>query len=227
MNTGTEKIIIAASILGADPLNLERDLKAVQETGQAEWVQVDVMDGLFAANLSFGPDTVAAIKKKFPFFIDVHLMMERPKNVLEAFARKGADLITVHLEAKDNPEECLRLIKNLGVKAGLAVKPKTPIKEIFPFLELLDLVLVMTVEPGFAGQGFLESCLPKIEEARRMIQKAGGGRWLEVDGGINDQTAPKAARAGADVLVCGSALFREPPKITLARMRETIQKTLK
>src|SRR3989338_5820201 len=129
-----DKIIIAASILGADPLNLEQALKDCEQTRQVEWVQVDVMDGRFTPNLSFGPATVAAIRKKFGFFIDIHLMVSRPMALLEAFAKSGADLITVHFEAEDSPLECLRLIHRYGKRAGIAIKPSTPVEAIEPLI---------------------------------------------------------------------------------------------
>ena len=143
-------IILAASILGADPLNIERDLVRCETTKEVEWVQVDTIDGHFAPNISFGPDVVGHIRKRSSLFIDVHLMCERPLGLIRPFAENGADLITVHLEAKDAAYKGLRLIRSLGKKAGLALKPKTPLARALPLLPLVDLLLIMTVEPGFA-----------------------------------------------------------------------------
>ncbi|MBI2070517.1 MAG: ribulose-phosphate 3-epimerase [Elusimicrobia bacterium] len=219
------KIILAASILGADPLNLERDLKRAEDTKAVEWVQVDVMDGHFTPNLSFGPDVVAQIKKKSSLFVDVHLMVSRPKNLLPVFAEKGADLITVHFEADDPAEECLQLIRKLGKKTGLALRPDTPVDRTKELLPLIDLLLVMTVNPGFAGQSFIEECVPKVAQASALLGGS-GPRWLEVDGGISETTIPKVVQAGANVLVVGSALYREDPSRTVPRLVEAIQKTL-
>lgn len=216
--------IIAASILGADQLNLGRDLQNAEDTGEVAWVQVDVMDGRFCPNMAFGPETIAAIAQQSALFIDVHLMVERPKALLPLFAQKGADLITVHAEAKDSPKECLRLIRKLGKYAGLAIKPKTPVKKILPLLPEIDLLLIMTVEPGFAGQKFIESCVPKIRQAREAIKKSGSKvSWIEVDGGIGEASIPAVVAAGANVLVCGSSLFREAPSITVPRLWQTIR----
>lgn len=209
--------ILAASILGADPLNLEAAIKACEKTKLVDWVQVDVMDGVFAPNLSFGPAVVQAIAKRGSLYVDVHMMVQDPYVLLEPFAKAGADLITVHAEAK-NPKECLRKIRSLGKKAGLAIKPKTPAKAILPFAQLLDLVLVMTVEPGFAGQAFLHQCIAKITEVKRLLRDYPGIAYLEVDGGIAEATIGLTAKAGANVFVCGSSLFKDKPAKTAPRL---------
>ncbi|MBI4669870.1 MAG: ribulose-phosphate 3-epimerase [Elusimicrobia bacterium] len=186
------------------------------------------MDGDFVPNLSFGPDVVKGIVQKTSFFIDVHLMVSRPKRLIKAFADKGADLITVHLEAKDSAKECLKLINDFGKYAGLAINPATPFSRAMPYLGLADLLLIMTVAPGFAGQGFMNECIPKIRQAAKHLRgRPMRTRWLEVDGGVNEASIPDAVGAGANVLVCGSALFKEPPDIMVPRMWRAIRRGLK
>lgn len=215
-----DKIYLAASILAADPLNLEAAIKDCERTGLVDWIQVDVMDGHFTPNLSFGPAAVKAIHEKSSLFIDVHLMIQKPYVLLNAFAKSGADLLTVHAEA-ETPLACVKKIKSLGCRAGLAIKPKTPVSKLIPYLKLLDLVLIMTVEPGFAGQAFLPSCLDKIRQAKRLARGT-PVRFLEVDGGVNAQTIPPAVRSGANVLVCGNSLFKDKPSVSVPQLREAI-----
>lgn len=192
------------SVLSADFTCLKQSLAPVKKL--ADWVQVDVMDGFFVPNLSFGPGIVGAVASASGLPIDAHLMVRRPRMFVEAFARAGADLITVHAEA-EGAAACVARVKELGLKAGLAVRPKTPVSAVRPLLKKLDLVLVMTVEPGFGGQAFMPEMLPKVRAARELIRNSGRGVWLQVDGGINAETAVLAAAAGADSLVIGSALF--------------------
>ena len=192
------------SVLAADFTCLERSVAPVRKL--ADWVQVDVMDGHFVPNISFGPAIVSAVAAVSSLPVDVHLMVEEPGRFLEAFAAAGSGLITVHAEAK-SPGACLKKIKALGLKAGLALRPKTPLKRVLPYLPLLDLILIMTVEPGFGGQAFMPEMMPKVGAARDLINKSGRSIWLQVDGGINARTAETAAGAGADSLVIGSALF--------------------
>lgn len=203
------KIIIAPSILSADLWNLGAQVEEVRKAG-ADWIHVDVMDGHFVPNLSFGPATVKALKGRALLPLDVHLMVERPLKFIEAFAKAGADWLTVHIEAADDVEKALLAIKNAGVKAGLSVKPDTDPERLKPFLHLLDLVLVMTVQPGFGGQGFLPSSPAQISAVRRLIDASGRAVYLEVDGGINAQTAREAALAGANAFVAGNAVFAAP-----------------
>lgn len=220
-------IILAASILGADPLHIGRDLAACQATGQVEWVQVDTIDGHFAPNISFGPSVIPPIKQQSSLFIDVHLMCERPLQWIRPFAEKGADLITVHLEAKDSALQGLKRIRALGKKAGLAIRPKTPLSRALPLLKWVDLLLIMTVEPGFAGQSFISSCVPKIRQARGLIQKKGLPiSWIEVDGGINEESIAQVVPAGANVLVCGSSMFRGSPAQAIPRLRKAVSDAL-
>ncbi|MBI4051374.1 MAG: ribulose-phosphate 3-epimerase [Elusimicrobia bacterium] len=175
---------------------------------EADWIQLDVMDGHFVPNLTFGPDMVSALKKETDLPIDVHLMIAKPWKFLSSFASAGADLLTVHLEACPRPGIILESIRKLGVKVGLAIKPRTPLSRALPYLSFLDLLLVMTVEPGFGGQRLVRETLSKIQKAREIILRKKLPLWLQVDGGINHRTAPLAVSAGADSLVAGSAIFR-------------------
>ncbi len=213
------KIMIAPSILSADLWNLGRDVETVRKAG-ADWLHVDVMDGHFVPNLSFGPAVVKNLCGRAQLPLDVHLMVQRPLKFIEAFAKAGADMLTVHIEAEDDVKEALLLIKKLGVKAGLSVKPDTDPKRLGDYLDLLDLVLVMTVQPGFGGQSFLPHSPAQIAAVRAQISAAGRPVWLEVDGGINVHTAAEAARAGADAFVAGNAIFAAAdPQKALADIR--------
>ncbi len=200
------RISIAPSILSADLFRLGEEVRCVEEAG-ADWLHVDIMDGHFVPNLSFGPPVVRSLKGQTTLPLDVHLMVEKPTQFLEPFVQAGADLLTVHLEAQDSPAATLRQIHLLGVKAGVSIKPDTDARLLVPVLEMVDLVLVMCVYPGFGGQTFLPGSPVLIEQVRTLIKASGKPIWLEVDGGINAQTAPLAIRAGADALVAGNAIF--------------------
>ena len=191
-------------MLAADFTCLRASLAPVRKL--ADWVQVDVMDGHFVPNISFGPGIVSSVASASALPVDAHLMVEEPGRFIDAFAAAGAGLITVHAEAR-NAAACVKKIKALGLRAGLALRPGTPLKRVLPHLQVLDLILIMTVEPGFGGQAFMRGMLPKVKAARALIARAGRAIWLQADGGINARTAEAAAGAGADSLVIGSALF--------------------
>lgn len=206
------KIEISPSVLGANLMCLGEEIRRVEELGIG-WLHLDHMDGHFVPNISFGPDFVSAMRKQTKLFLDVHLMLSEPMKYIETYAKAGADLITVHVEADDDAETMLRAIAAQGVKAGISIKPDTSVQTIEPLLPLCDLVLVMTVEPGFGGQSLREDCVAKIPELKAMIEKSGRDILIEVDGGVKRENAEKVVRAGADVLVMGTGLFRaDDPK---------------
>lgn len=210
-------IKVAPSILSADFVNLERDIRALGPAG-ADYVHVDVMDGLFVPNLTIGLPVVKAISRISPLPLDVHLMIDRPLRYAERFCEAGANVLTLHVEA-DTPEhtrEALETIRACGKKAGLSLKPGTPAEAALPYLELCDLILVMTVEPGFGGQKFMTDMMPKLKTLRRWLDGKNPGCELEVDGGVNAETARICRENGADVLVAGSAWFKAPDPAAFA-----------
>ena len=200
---------ISPSILSADFVNLERDIRALGDAG-ADYVHIDVMDGLFVPNISIGIPVVAAIRRITALPLDVHLMIDRPVRYVERFCQAGADILTVHVEAdtEENTLEALRKIKACGVRPAICVKPKTPAEAVLPFIDLCSLILVMTVEPGFGGQSFMADMMPKVAQIRKYIDERNPSCELEVDGGVNEQTGRVCKDAGANVLVAGSAYFK-------------------
>lgn len=209
---------ISPSVLSADFCRLSAEVEDIRRGG-AEYVHVDVMDGIFVPNISIGLPVVESLRKATDMFLDVHLMIDRPHRYVERFCAAGADLVTVHAEA-DQPQDlfaCIETIKAQGKKVGMSVKPKTPAEVLLPYLPQLDLVLVMTVEPGFGGQRFMHDMLPKIERLRRFINEKNPGCELEVDGGVDPVTAPLCKQAGANVLVAGSAVFKHADRAEAIR----------
>ena len=198
--------LIAPSILSADFSRLGEEIAAVEAAG-ADWIHVDVMDGRFVPNITIGPVVVASIRKATRLPFDVHLMIESPERFIDGFAGAGADTITVHVEAAAHLHRTVAMIREKGLRAGVSLNPATPLALVEPILPDIDLLLVMTVNPGFGGQKFISGMIPKIAAAKRMIRKAAPEVLLEVDGGVHLKNIRSIADAGADVLVAGSAIF--------------------
>ena len=206
-------VIVATSIISADFAILARDWQVVGEAG-AQWLHVDVMDGHFVPNITIGPVVVESLRKASTLFLDVHLMIENPEKYIEAFAQAGADLICVHLETLKDPAAVFAQIKSLGKKVGLAVNPDKKFADIAPWLAHLDMVLFMSVWPGFGGQKFIADCLPEIKKCREAITVQNLKIDIEIDGGINRETVHAALAAGVNVFVAGSAVFKAKDPVT-------------
>lgn len=202
-------MIISASILSADFLHLGDTLAECERSG-VDWVHIDVMDGHFVPNLTMGPFIVEACKRATSLPLDVHLMIEKPEALLKDFARAGADILTVHVETCPHLHRTLQQIRELGCKPGVVLNPGTPASLIFPVLHLVDLVLVMSVNPGYSGQAHLPEVLPKVLEIRNKLNEVNPSALIEIDGGITPATAPAARKAGVDVFVAATAIFKHP-----------------
>lgn len=205
-----KRIIISPSILSADFTRLGEEIRAVEEAG-ADWIHVDVMDGHFVPNITIGPMIVEAVKKVATLPLDVHLMISDPDFYLEAFRDAGADLLTVHPEATHHLHRTLTRIRELGMKAGAALNPSTWVHAVEHVMAETDVVMLMTVNPGFGGQSFIPTMLPKVRALRRMIDESEYSPLIEIDGGVSPKTAPDLVKEGADAFVAGSAVFGNPP----------------
>lgn len=199
--------LVAPSILSADFSRLGEEIKAVEKAG-ADWLHIDVMDGHFVPNITIGPIVVSRIRKVSDLFFDVHLMIEKPEDFIKQFSEAGADLITIHAETCKNIEDVIKKIKKHGCKAGISINPETPVRFIEKFIPQVDLVLVMSVNPGFSGQGFIKEVIPKIKDVNNIIKKTKKDIFLQVDGGINKDNASVVKDNGANVLVAGSFVFK-------------------
>ena len=211
---------VAPSMLSADFGHLERDTRMIDRSA-AEWVHIDVMDGVFVPNISFGFPVMKPIRKATSKFLDVHLMIVEPEKYVVRFVEAGADLVTFHLEASEDPAGCIARIRGAGAKVGVSIKPATPVEALREVLPAVDLVLIMSVEPGFGGQSFIPGSLDKIRELRAMADEMGLPTIIEVDGGISASNAREVFDAGAEVLVAGSAVFKAPdPEAEIRRILE-------
>ena len=198
---------VSPSVLACDLSRLLEEVRSIESAG-ADMVHLDVMDGMFVTNISFGLPVIASLRKNTDIFFDVHLMIEKPERYIERFIEAGADLVTFHYEASSDPGYVLDMIHSYGKMAGISIKPGTPVEDIYPFLDKCDLVLVMTVEPGYGGQSFIPHTLDKVRILRNEIDKRGLNIDIQVDGGINEDTAKKVKEAGANNLVAGSYVFK-------------------
>lgn len=210
------QFLVAPSILSADFARLKEEIQAVEAAG-ADWIHVDVMDGHFVPNLTIGAPVVKALRKTTKLPLDVHLMIDKPERYIKDFAEAGSDYLTIHVEASTETESTLKQIRQLKMKPGITLRPKTPVEKLTPFLPLVDLVLVMTVEPGFGGQSFMQDQVAKIEFLRHQLDKINSKALIEVDGGINAETATKVR--GADVLVAGNFVFGNDYQTAIARLK--------
>lgn len=211
-------IQVAPSILAADFGNLLADIRKIEK--ETDILHIDVMDGHFVPNISFGVPIIKSIRSATGLKFDVHLMITNPEEYIRIFAEAGADLLTFHIEAAEDPAALIRMIHSLGRKAGISVHPDTPVEKIFPYLPDLDLVLIMSVYPGFGGQSFLEEAPARIRTVREEMDRIGSNAWLSVDGGVTEKTAPLILSSGATLLVAGSAVFGDPnPEDAIRRLK--------
>ncbi len=214
---------IAPSVLAADFSRLGEEIKDCDRLG-VDWLHLDIMDGHFVPNISFGPGIVKTIDKLTNKFLDVHLMLNQPEKYFEPFAKAGADQIIFHIEVHSDTRRHSRALKKLGVKAGIALNPKTSIQKVMRYLEHFDLLLIMSVNPGFGGQAFMESVLPKMEKARDFIDKNKLNTLIEIDGGVDGDNAQRCVDAGADCLVIGNAFFNSPDRMALTQKVQSLKR---
>ena len=212
-------IKISPSVLASDLSRLAEETIKIEKAG-ADMVHLDVMDGHFVPNLSFGAPIIKCLRDKSPIHFDVHLMISDPYKYIEDFAKAGADTITFHLESDNDVEKTIKLIKSYDIKVGLTIKPNTKVEEVFPYIEDIDMFLIMSVEPGFGGQSFMENSLDKIKTLREELNKRNLNTDIQVDGGIDDTTVEKCAKAGANVFVAGSYVFKNDYKLAIDTLRE-------
>ncbi len=215
-----DEVRLSPSILSADFSELKRSVETVKET---EWLHLDVMDGHFVPNITFGPCVIESIRDSSDHVFDTHLMISNPEKYIDEFAQAGSDIITFHIEAVDDPKIVIDKIESAGIKSGVSLKPDTDLDSIEDILDSLDLILIMTVEPGFGGQEFMDEQLLKIKRAREKIEKCGYDIDISVDGGISPRNAPRVVKSGADVLVSGSSIFKGDVKKNLKRFRQSIE----
>lgn len=204
-----ERLLVAPSVLASDFAKIGEEIARVEKAG-CDLIHLDVMDGHFVPNLTFGPALVSCVRKYSSLTFDAHLMVSRPKSFVEPFAKAGADHITFHVEAEDEPNEVIEAIRKAGCSVGICLKPKTSAEALLPYLDKLDMILVMTVEPGFGGQSFMHDMVPKIKTVAELVEKSGRRIHIQVDGGIDADTVGIVAAAGANIMVAGTSVFRNP-----------------
>ena len=213
--------MIAPSLLSANFANLEKEIQMLNNS-EADWLHLDIMDGVFVPNISFGIPIVSAVKKLTNKPLDIHLMIVKPENYFEAFVQAGADYISFHLEGSNHVHRSVQILKKLGVKAGIVLNPHTPISLLEDTIEDLDYVLLMSVNPGYGGQKFIEHTYKKIEQLKNLIKKSSSKALIQVDGGVNIHNAPKLYQAGADILVAGNAVFTDQnPTLAISKIRNS------